>query len=250
MATTTRQKPAAAGAQRRRRPIHAATAAAVLPVALALIPGAGQSANPNCGVHCGVERWQAKTLSYEGATALKMTPVTSSVSQLVAEIAPGGTSEVRVAPVETQEVTVNAQLIGYKVEGDRDLHIVIQDLKTADTMIVEIPNPECSGVCSSIARDQIVSARTAFETAFAGAPPSAAFKALSKPVQVVVTGFPLFDFKHPTPQTGLAPNCIEIHPVLSITLPSDQPLTAVTGHEPKAPAGVTYHCMPRVESDE
>jgi hypothetical protein len=250
MATTTHRKPAATGTKRPRRPIHAATAAAVLPVALSLIPAGGQPANPNCGVHCGVERWEAKTLSYEGASSLKMTPVTSTVSQLVNETAPSGASEVRVAPVETQEVTVNANLVGYKVESDRDLHIVIQDPKTKDTMIVEIPNPQCSGVCSSIARDQIVSARTTFESAFDGSPPSATFRALSSPVPVVVTGFPLFDFEHPTKQTGLAKNCIEIHPVLSITIPTDQPLTTVTGHEPKPPAGITYKCMPKVESEE
>ncbi|HTD36132.1 MAG TPA: hypothetical protein VK669_01365 [Candidatus Limnocylindrales bacterium] len=176
--------------------------------------------------------------------------MTTTVSRLVNEMAPTGTSEVRVAPVETQEVTMTANLLGYKVESDRDIHIVVQDLSTKETMIVEIPDPQCSGVCSSIARDQIVTARQTFETAFAGAVPSPTYHSLAKPVQIVVTGFPLFDFKHPTLQTGLAKNCIEVHPVLSITIPTDQPLTTVTGNEPKPPPNETYTCMPKVESTE
>lgn len=245
MATTT------ANVKRPKRRVHpAAAAAAVLPAALSILAPSGQPANVTCGVHCGLERWQAKTLSYEGASSLNMQPVTTTVSQLVNETAPTGTSEIRVAPVETQEVTMTANLLGYKVESDRDLHIVVQDLSTKETMIVEIPDPQCSGVCSSIARDQIVTARQTFESAFAGAAPSGTYRGLAKPVQIVVTGFPLFDFQHPKPQTGLAKNCIEIHPVLSITIPTDQPLTTITGNEPQAPQNQTYTCMPRVESTE
>lgn len=242
--TATPAKPA-------RRGVHpAAAAAAILPAALSVLAPSGQSGNPNCGVHCGSERWEAKTLSYAGASSLTMQPVTTTVSKLVNEIAPAGTSDVRVAPVETQEVTINAKLLGFKVEGDRDFHIVVQDLSSPETMIVEIPDDQCSGVCSSIARNQIVASRQAFETAFAGSPPSATYRGLSKPVQIQVTGFPLFDFKHPTPQTGLAKNCIEIHPVLSISIPTDQPLTTTTGHEPPPQTGKTDTCMPKVTTSE
>lgn len=242
--TATPAKPA-------RRGVHpAAAAAAVLPAALSVLAPSGQPANPNCGIHCGSERWEAKTLSYQGASSLNMVPVTTTVSQLVNETAPAGTSEVRVAPVETQEVTMNAKLLGFKVEGDRDFHIVVQDLNSPETMIVEIPDDQCSGVCSSIARDQIVTSRQTFQTAFAGSPPSATYRGLAKPVQIQVTGFPLFDFKHPVPQTGLAKNCIEIHPVLSITIPTDQPLTTTTGNEPPPQTGTTDTCMKKQETNE
>ena len=235
--------------KRPRRPIHAAAAASILPIALSFIPTSGHVANPNCGIYCGKERWGAKTLSDATASSINMTPQAMSVSQLVNETAPAG-SETRVPPLETQAVTVHADLLGFKIEGDSDLHIVIQDHATKETMIVEIPDPRCSGVCSSIARDQIVQARTTFETAFAGSPPGPDFRALTTPVPIDVTGIPLFDFTHPTPQTGLAKNCIEVHPVLSITLPANQPLTTVLGHTPKAPAGTKYTCMPQVRSNE
>ena len=234
----------------KRRPIHAAAAASLLPIALSLLPTtAGPPANANCGVHCGVERWRAKTLSDPGASNINMTPQEVTVSDLVAKAAPGG-SEARVPPVETQAVTVHANLLGYKTEGDHDLHIVIEDPQTRDTMIVEIPDPLCAGVCSSIARDLIVQSRTTFETAFAASPPSSTFEGLARPVPIVVTGIPLFDFEHPTRQTGLAKNCIEVHPVLRITIPTDLPLTTVRNKTPKAPAGIQYHCMPRVSSTD
>lgn len=45
---------------------------------------------------------------------------------------------------------VKAILVGYKKSpDDNDFHVVIKDLQTSDTMIVEFKDPICSGVCDS-----------------------------------------------------------------------------------------------------
>jgi hypothetical protein len=95
----------------------------------------------------------------------------------------------------------------------------LQDLKTDETMIVEIPDPECDGVCNSIVRTQIQQAREQFLAAFPDNPPTSRFAVLDDPFPVVeVTGVGLFDFFHG--QTGVATNCLELHPVLSIRFPA------------------------------
>ncbi|MEP6703374.1 MAG: hypothetical protein ABJB34_01060 [Acidobacteriota bacterium] len=53
------------------------------------------------------------------------------------------------ASIEWINFKVKAVLVGYKLSDDeRDLHVVIKDLKTKETMIVEFPSPECQGVCA------------------------------------------------------------------------------------------------------
>jgi|GEM_PF-3863978 len=228
---------------------HAATAATLLPVALSLIPAAGSTGTGGgaCGVYCAKERWAVKTLSDGAAHDVDMTPRTTTVSQLVAQAAPTVGSNERVPPLETQVYTVQATLLGYRQETDHDFHIVIADQSNAaDTMIVEIPDPACTGVCSSLARDQITAARSTFATAFAASPPKSQYVSLVQPVTITVTGVPMFDFKHG--QVGLARNCIELHPVLQITIPTDQPLAVRPGHEP--PPAPAFTCMPEVPDTE
>jgi hypothetical protein len=236
----------------RRRPLHAVAAAAtLLPAALSAIPAEHRGA-PTCGVHCGTERWTIKTLSDDGAAQVNLTPQQTTVSQLVSIPAPDlDSDDARAAPTEMQAVTVTAELVGYKEElgakGDHDFHIVIEEPTDSSTgpkttMIVEIPDPDCSGVCNSVARGQIEAARAAFSSDVLS-PPTAKFAGYASPVPVVVTGVPLFDFYHG--QTGVARNCIEIHPVLSITFPNGPPKDKpVPGLEPK-PLGSKddYSCI-------
>jgi hypothetical protein len=236
-------------ARRPRRPgtFHAAAVAGVLPLALSLIP-AGSPPGAACGVHCGKERWSVKTMSDAGAAAvLKTTPRPATVSSLVLQRAPlAPAAETRVSDLEQQVYTVTALLVGYKQEkDDRDFHIVIRDLQSeADTMIVEIPDTDCAGVCASVAHDDIFAARSAFATAFAAAAPNESFRTLATPLTVTVTGVPLFDFFHD--QTGVAKNCIELHPVLKIELPPGPLDTkADPSKKPKNGPSTAYTCVPR-----
>jgi hypothetical protein len=88
---------------------------------------------------------------------------------------------------------------------------VIADLTNpAKTMIVEFPDTTCPEVARSRKSKQMASTRAAF-MATCGTPPRAGFAHLSG--QATITGVGFFDGIHG--QTGIAPNGIELHPVLS-----------------------------------
>lgn len=123
----------------------------------------------------------------------------------------------RYAPWETESVTVRATLVGWKTETDHDYHMVIADLNNpSDTMIIEPPDPTCSSACDGGFANYFQATRTKLVNCF-GSPPSS-FTNLPAGIVVDVTGVPEFDALHG--QTGVAPNGIEIHPVLNINFVS------------------------------
>jgi hypothetical protein len=203
---------------------------------------------------CGKERWDVKTLSDPAASGVNFQPAIGTVSQLTALAAPasGGARH----PSEMQTYTVRAKLVGYKQEynpnvapgknpGDRDFHIVLQDLNSSDTMIVEIPDSRCLGVCTSIKLADITKARADFADGVV-TPPGVPFLMPTQIVEVEVTGVVFFDFAHG--QTGLARNCIEIHPVLDFKFLTPGKVTAAEdpAGEPKAQPKSFYHCLPQI----
>lgn len=129
----------------------------------------------------------------------------------------------RVSPVETTIWELDATLVGYKLEQDGDYHLVLADANS-NTMIAEIPDP-AEVDPSSLFLSEITNARQAFDARFQQQ--AQALQALAQPgiaapmivqiaVPVHVTGIGFFDFIHG--QTGVAPNGVELHPVLSISL--------------------------------
>ncbi len=168
---------------------------------------------PLVAQHCGVERWPIKTGTDADAQRVDLAnPRNATVAELTAlppphPIPPSG----RFGPTETTVFVVNATLTDYKFEGgshgDSDYHLVLQD-EHGNTMIAEIPSPDCVGSGSPFAA-QIASARAAFDSKFTA---TSSFQAANVPVQV--TGVGMFDFPHG--QHGAAPNVIELHPILHI----------------------------------
>jgi hypothetical protein len=165
------------------------------------------------------------------------------VGALIALPAPAKLPQsVRIAPTETQQFTVQALLIGWKEEsgptGDRDFHLVLADpADHAKTMIAEIPSPTCASACASAKVAAFGAARQVLITELGPAPATTSVTLLNPPRRVEVTGVGFFDFDHK--QDGLARNCIELHPVLQIT---------VTGRESGAiplPSGVSHTCRTR-----
>jgi hypothetical protein len=177
-----------------------------------------------CGPHCGTERWSVKTLSDSDAAKVDLTQrIVRSVHDLVTLPEPSERpNDNRIVPIETSTFGVQARLVGFKKETDRDFHIVIADPQSKETMIVEIPDPQCAGVCASQARDLISQARKSFVQQCGV--PAAKFKRLTSPLLVRVTGVAFFDFNHG--QTGVAKNAIELHPVLRIELPDNSDFCA------------------------
>jgi hypothetical protein len=160
---------------------------------------------------CGTERWNVKTLSDPDVANLKTIPVEATVEQLRALPVPGPIQlHTPRFPAERQEYAVTAALKFAKVETDRDLHVVIAGTSGA-TMIAEFVNPAC--VANSVYRQQIGDARQAFVKQF-GTPRATGFKTLSG--SALLKGILFFDVLHG--QRGVAPNGVEIHPVLSMEM--------------------------------
>jgi hypothetical protein len=174
---------------------------------------------PACGPHCGTERWSVKTLTDADTGQIAPSPVATTVAALRAIHAPprdslpeGG----RYGTVERTLYALRAIVLGWKVEADSDLHIVIADSAAPmATMIVEVPNPHCGSVCSSPEAGAIAAARAAVVAALGR--PSKRFKRLARPRPVILLGVGFLDFIHG--QTGVAPNGVELHPVLHVDFP-------------------------------
>ena len=111
------------------------------------------------------------------------------------------------SPWETTQWVINATLTQYKLESDSDYHLVLQDASGL-TMIVEIPSPTCVGAGSPFFAG-IQNSRSKFDARFTA---TTSFQTANIPVQIKGVG--MFDFLHG--QTGVAPNGIELHPVLDI----------------------------------
>src|SRR5215471_14206228 len=158
---------------------------------------------------CGVERWSVKTGTDPKAGQVNLNaPSSTTIAHLRSLAAPNPIpSNSRVSPTETTQWVINATLIKYKLESDSDYHLVLADA-SGRTMIVEIPSPTCVGAGSPFFSG-IQRARSEFNAKFT---PTTSFQTTSTPVQV--RGVGMFDFLHG--QTGVAPNGIELHPVLNI----------------------------------
>ena len=162
---------------------------------------------------CGYARWPVKTGTDAAAANVNLgTVVPTTIADLAATPAPAVLpQDSRIAPTEDTVFQVTATLTGYKLEGDSDYHLILSD-GNGHTMIAEIPDPACVGDSSPF-RPYIEAARAAFDARFPGVPSGASAPAAVK-VPVVVTGVGFFDTIHG--QDGVAPNGIELHPVLSI----------------------------------
>jgi endonuclease YncB( thermonuclease family) len=160
---------------------------------------------------------------------VNFTPVSTTVSQLRALPAPGSLPQSsRIAPTELTTFAVTANVVKFKLEDDRDIHVVIADLSDpAQTMIVEFPDAvNCAS--TSAQAGEMQAARGALIAAY-GTPSASSFRSISGTATFTGVGF--FDFKHG--QTGVAPNAIELHPVLSFTTgvaPSAPPSSCTVDH--------------------
>jgi hypothetical protein len=171
------------------------------------------------GVHyCAVFRWDVKTLTDPKADQVSPTVVDTTVHDLVnlpfAVHVPlhlpraGGPT---FAPVELTTYRIAAKLEGWKISADDgDIHLVVHDPTTDESMIVEFPDPKCTGKANGVQRTEMTDARHAVEQSCPGSTLRTSFHTLSG--EATITGVVFFDKKHN--QTGVALNGIELHPAL------------------------------------
>ena len=118
---------------------------------------------------------------------------TTTVAALTALPAPPHVPTTRLG-AERGVYRVSASVTLVRHEADDDFHLVLQD--GTHHMIAETPAPGCTGGATALRRKQMARTR-------------AAARICSK---AIVTGVLFFDFDHG--QTGVAPNAVELHPVL------------------------------------
>ena len=137
----------------------------------------------------------------------------------------------RIAPTELTTFTVDVQVSEFKLEDDSDVYVVIHTVRNPEeTMIVELPDVGCTGAANSPQAAAMQKARKDF-VAICGQPSGVELQALHRDSEVTGVGF--FDFKHG--QTGVAPNGIELHPVLAI---QEAKLSASPTGAPPTPAAI------------
>lgn len=184
--------------------------------AMAVVPavlGAGlflsHAPSASARAACGTERWAVKTLADPDAHKVNFHPRLTTTSHL-RRLKPTGLGARGVGPERTT-YRIKARLVAAKHEDDGDFHLVVADPRhPGRTMIVEFPSSSCTR--HSLKRKAMRRARTAFVRA-CGLPPSTYFARLHGPATITGVGF--FDSKHG--QRGVAPNAIELHPVLVFT---------------------------------
>jgi len=168
---------------------------------------------------CGVERWSIKTGTDSQAPSINLsTYISTTIYNFWSSTKPASLpANSRLSPRELNQYRVSGTLTKYKRETDSDYHLVIQD-GSGRTMIVELPSINCVGGGSPFASG-ISHARAQFDARLTA---TSTMKTTSIPVTIKGIGF--WDFIHG--QTGVAPNGIEVHPVLDIVFNS-----AKTGEE-------------------
>jgi len=167
---------------------------------------------------CGVERWSVKTGTDPDVAQVDLNPVPTTIDALRALTPPTTPPDnTRFGVGERTVYVVEATMTLYKLEDDVDYHMVLQDAN-GHTIVTEIPCPCCVGVSSPFAAG-VANARAKFDARFTA---TTFFQAVTVPVRVTGVGF--FDFIHG--QTGVAPNGIELHPILDINF-LDQTTTSL-----------------------
>jgi hypothetical protein len=182
---------------------------------------------------CGRERWAVKTGTDRDAhlvdTSVHNVTRISAMRSWPAPDHPPSTK--RVAPHELKVWVIDATLTAYKMEddpntGDSDYHLVLAD-ESGNTIIAEIPSPSCVKEESPFF-EAITDAREKFDAMFHA---TGQFQDTDTLVRVVGVGF--FDFHHG--QRGVAPNAVELHPVLDIIFdPVPQQLHELRKRRPRA----------------
>jgi hypothetical protein len=140
---------------------------------------------------CGVERWNIKTLKDR---PLLLPARAATVAQLTSLPRPAYLPPNRRLPIERRIYSVIAAVTIDRTETDLDHHLVLRS--GSHTMIAETPSAFCMAGATAVRRTQMV----------------AGGKGAKVCARARVVGVAFFDYKHG--QTGVAPNAIELHPVL------------------------------------
>jgi hypothetical protein len=161
---------------------------------------------------CGTERWAVKIGTDRDADKVNMTAEDTTIAELSdlrPPPSPNTRSTTRFMPAEFKTFRIKGILTLIKKETDEDYHIVVQaEGDKEGTMIVESPDPKCAKGSQFL--DQIKQVRKTIDDQFGP------IKRRQRPnIPVTVMGVGFYDPIHG--QEGVAPNGIELHPILEIS---------------------------------
>jgi hypothetical protein len=161
-----------------------------------------------CG-QCGTERWNVKILEDSEAGDINFTPVSSTVHKQLGFPKPAYHEDNLRDATEKKVYKIKCKLIKYREEGDKDWHLVVQDLTTGEKMVVEIPSLDC--IDRSNPRFNKIDVSRRRLKAQVG-PVTSGYRLPPAGTQLEITGVGFFDkSNHPTGFKGR-----ELHPVLEI----------------------------------
>ena len=157
---------------------------------------------------CGTERWAFKTLSDRQRNFVNLHPRPTTVAKINA-LQPPTRFSGRRTPYERQVWRVTAQITRYKIEHDRDIHLILLD--HGANMIAEMPARIC---LPRRTRDRraLILVRRMFESRCGPVPHS--WHDLGAVVEISGVGF--WDVPHNQP--GHALNNAELHPVTGLRI--------------------------------
>ena len=161
---------------------------------------------PTSTIACGVERWSVKTLSDPDATRVDPLSVTATTIAALNALAShcAGLPDGRTFAEEFQVYEVLGVVQLTRDEDDRDVHIALADpVDATKTIVVEIIEPACATASPFLTTLRNV--RTQYQNLSS---------LTGRTVRVRGVGF--YDFAHS--QTGRSQSCIELHPLLGISL--------------------------------
>ena len=151
---------------------------------------------------CGVERWRVKILADEDRRRVSWSPETTSIAGLRRIPAPrdGLPASRRIAPHELTLYRVHAIVRQILSESDGDWHLVLADPdRVRETLVAEIPDSSCA-------------LGSGHEAEYAAA--RRVLRSMPRDAFVELDGIGFFDYLHG--QRGMAPNGVELHPVVAI----------------------------------
>src|SRR6476646_3364650 len=153
-------------------------------------PAHQRQAHFSAALACGVERWSVKTLKDRPRLVFRRPTTVAYLTGLPRPVVLPATR----MPIERRIYTVLASVTLDRTEADLDHHLVLR--VGPRTMIAETPSSLCTNGATAYRSKQMANARNAARLCS----------------RARVTGVAFFDFLHG--QTGVAPNGIELHPVL------------------------------------
>jgi hypothetical protein len=159
---------------------------------------------------CGNERWAVKTLTDPAAKEVNFKPRPDSIAHLVTLPLPAQLGARTKA--EKVSVSIRVRLVATKLEPDGDIHLIVGEPgNPRATMIVEFPELACThGAQHRWAMERAKRRFLAAEGPVGGDK----YRVLSG--TATISGVVFFDFLHG--QHGVAPNGVELHPVLRFRL--------------------------------